>query len=156
MNLRWLAATVLGLACAAPAQAEIEIGYAHVDEIDGETTQGLVGSWLLPIERWQRADVYAEVLGGAIRGRDGQVADIDRRDNFFVGAGLRKHFGGFFVGAGVAVVARETTLLSSSGQFVTSLGWARGHLALVFRHLSNANTGGNNDGENLLSIGYRW
>ncbi|GMU42836.1 MAG: acyloxyacyl hydrolase [Xanthomonadales bacterium] len=153
---RWLAATTLYLACVAPARAEFEIGYAHVDEIDGETSQGVVGSWLHPIERWKRADIHIELLGGAIRGRDGQVLEIDRRDNFFVGAGLRKHFGGFFVGAGVAVVARETTLLSSSAQLVTSLGWARSHLTIAFRHISNANTGGNNDGENLLSIGYRW
>lgn len=156
MKLRWLAASVFGLACAAPAHAEFEASWAHVDEIDGETTNGIVGSWLRPIQRWQAADVHTEVLLGVILGRDGQARAIDRQDNYFVGAGLRKHFGGFFIGGGVAFVDRKTTLLSSSGQFVTSLGWARKHFVVAFRHISNGNTGGNNDGENLLSVGYRW
>lgn len=156
MKLHWLAGIVLALACATPVRAEIEIGYAHVDEIDGQTSRGFVASWLRPVRRWPKAGLYTEVFVGGIGGRDSQVLADDRRDNYFAGAGLRKHFGGFFVGTGLAAVSRKTTLLSSGGQFVTSIGWARGHLALAFRHVSNANTGGNNDGENLLSLSYRW
>lgn len=153
--IRWLASAALTLACAAPAHAEYEIAYAHVDEIDGQTSQGFVAAWLRPIERWKDAGVYTEVLLGGIAGRDG-FPGRDDEDIFFLGAGLRKHWGGFFLGGGIAVLDHQNSLLSSTGQFVTSLGYARGHFVVAFRHISNANTSGNNDGENLLSLGYRW
>lgn len=156
MKLHWLAGAALALACATPARAEFEIGYAHIDEIDGETSRGLVASWLRPVQRWPKAGLQTELFIGGIAGRDSQLLADDRQDNYFAGVGLRKHFGGFFVGAGLAAISQKTTLLSSAGQFVTSIGWARGHYALAFRHISNADTGGNNDGENLLSLSYRW
>ena len=153
--IRWLAAAALALACAAPAHAEYEIAYAHVDEIDGKTSQGFVASWLRPVERWKNAGVHTEVLFGGIAGRDG-FPGRDDEDIFFLGAGLRKHWGGLFLGGGVVVLDHQNSLLSSRGQFVTSLGYAHGHWVIAFRHISNANTQGNNDGENLLSLGYRW
>lgn len=148
---------LLALLAAAPLAAEtrFELGYAHVDEIDGETTQGVVFSWVKPIERWQRHDIHGELLFAAVRGRDA-LPSPDDKDQFLLGYGLRKHWGGFFLGGGVALVEPKNTLISSTGQFVTSLGWAKGRLAIVFRHVSNANTGGNNDGENLLSVAWRW
>lgn len=150
-----LLALAFGMAMATPGFAQFELGYAHVDEIDGQTTQGFVASWVRPIERWRDADVHTEVLLGGILGRD-DVAGIDGDDLYFVGAGLRKHFGGLFIGGGVVVLDHKNTLLSSTGQFVTSLGYARGAWLIAFRHISNANTSGNNDGENLLSLSYRW
>ena len=156
MKLRpYLLTCALSFCCAQPAFAEFELSYAHVDEIDGETTHAVVGSWVKPIERWRDAGVYSEVLLGAIAGRDG-FPGRDDETIAFAGAGLRKHFGGFFIGAGALVLDHTNSLLSSSGQFVTSLGYTRGHLIVAFRHISNANTSGNNDGENLLSLGYRW
>lgn len=151
-NLLFLA---LALAAVGPAHARFEAGYAHVDEIDGQTSHSLIGSWLRPIERWKAYDVHSEVVAGWIQGRDG-FPHPDDDDIFFAGAGLRKYFGGFFLGAGVVVLDHTNTLLSSTGQFVTSLGYGRTHWALAFRHISNANTSGNNDGENLLSLSYRW
>lgn len=151
----FLLAVALGIAACAPAHAQFEVGYAHVDEIDGQTSQGFVASWLRPIERWRDADVHAEVLFGGVLGRDG-VPGVDGDDIYFLGAGLRKHFGGLFIGGGVVVLDHKNTLLSSTGQFVTSLGYTHGSWVIAFRHISNANTAGNNDGENLLSLSYRW
>jgi len=156
MKLRsYLLSCALGLCLAQPAFAEYELSYAHVDEIDGKTTHGVMGSWVRPIERWRESGVYSEVLLGSIIGRDG-FPGRDDETVFFAGAGVRKHFGGFFIGIGGVVLDHTNSLLSSSGQFVTSLGYARGHFVLAFRHISNGNTSGNNDGENLLSLGYRW
>jgi hypothetical protein len=148
-------AFLLFAAFAAPAHAQFELGYAHVDEIDGETSSGFVGSWVQPIERWRNYDVHSEIMLIGIAGRD----DFDGRngdDVFLAGAGLRKHFGGFFLGGGAGLVSQENEFLSTSWQFVTSLGYARGSWALAFRHISNGNNGGNNDGENLLSLSFRW
>jgi hypothetical protein len=157
-------ACLLGCILAAPAHAQFELGYAHVDEIDGETSSGFVGSWVQPIERWREYDVHSEIILIGIAGRDefaGRNGDdeFDGRngdDVFLAGAGLRKHFGGFFLGAGAGLVSQENEFLSTSWQFVTSLGYAGGSWALAYRHISNANNGGNNDGENLLSLSYRW
>ena len=145
----------LALSLAATAHAEFEAGYAHVDEIDGQISHSLIGSWTRPIERWKDYDVHSEVVAGWIMGRD-DFPHPDDDDIFFAGAGLRKYFGGFFLGAGVVVLDHTNTLLSSTGQFVTSMGYGRTHWVLAFRHISNANTSGNNDGENLLSLSYRW
>lgn len=146
---------LLALAAAVPAHAEFEVGYAHVDEIDGEISHGLVGSWTRPIERWKEHDVHSEVLAGWIMGRS-DFPHPDDDDIFFAGAGLRKYWGGFFLGAGGVVLDHKNTLLSSYGQFVTSLGYGRSHWVIAFRHISNADLAGNNDGENLLSLSYRW
>ena len=55
-NLSFLA---LALAAVGPAHARFEAGYAHVDEIDGQTSHSLIGSWLRPIERWKAHDVHS-------------------------------------------------------------------------------------------------
>lgn len=153
----WLLALLLAGAAGLPAQAQpsFELGYAHIDEIDGETSFGFVGSWVRPIERWRAYDVHSEVVVIGIAGRD----EFDGRngdDVFLAGAGLRKYFGGFFLGGAVGLVSQENEFLSTSWQVVTSLGYARGSWALAYRHISNGNNGGNNDGENLLSLSYRW
>ena len=145
----------IGLIASAPARAEFEVNYAYVDEIDHHSTQGFVGSWLRPIERWNEYHVYSEVLVGGILGRDG-FPGRDDEDVFFAGAGLRKHWGGFFLGAGLVALDHQNSLLSSIGQIVTSMGYTRGPVVIAFRHISNGNLAGNNDGENLLTLGYRW
>ena len=37
----FLLAVALGIAACAPAHAQFEVGYAHVDEIDGQTSQAV-------------------------------------------------------------------------------------------------------------------
>jgi hypothetical protein len=153
-----------GLLCAAllcgslvtlPAYAGFELGYAHVDEIDGATSFGFVGSWVRPIERWRDYDIHSEIVLVGIAGRD-EFDGVNGDDVFLAGAGLRKHFGGFFFGGAVGWVSQQNEFFSTSYQFVTSLGYARGHWALAYRHISNGNSGGHNDGENLLSLSWRW
>lgn len=148
-------AFLLGCAVVAPAHAQFEVGYAHVDEIDGEISHGFVGSWTRPVERWSKYDIHSEVLLVGILGRD----DLPHGDDDAVllgGVGLRKYFGGFFVGAALGLISKENTFLTSTHQFVSSLGYAHGNWLLGYRHISNANTGGNNDGENLLALSYRF
>lgn len=135
--------------------AETEISYAHVDEIDGETSRAFIASWTKPWRKIGPFDVEWEVVGGGIderrRIRPGQVDTI-----YFAGGGIRQNYKGFFISSAVVFVHEENSILTSRHQFVSGVGYVRGHFVIAIRHISNANTGGNNDGENLLSIGYRW
>jgi hypothetical protein len=154
---RWLAPCALALASAlcAKAHAAVELSYAHVDEIDGEISQGVFASWLKPIEYFESGSVHREWFVGGIRGRDG-FPGRDDEAVFFAGIGLRKYWGPFYLGAGLAVQDHTNSILSTRYEIVSGFGFTFGHFAIGARHVSNANTGGNNDGENLLTLGYRW
>jgi hypothetical protein len=144
-----------GLLLASQALAETEISLAHVDEVDGETSEGFIVGWTKPWRKIGPFDVDWEVVVGGIEERTRiQRADTDRV--FFVGGGVRQNYKHFFISSNVAFVSSENSILTSRHQFITGIGYARGHFVIAIRHISNANTGGDNQGENLLSIGYRW
>lgn len=143
------------LTAATPALATHELSLGHVDEIDGIESQGFVYSYRFPLERWKRYGLEQELLLGGINGR-GALGGPEARDVYFVGAGLRMVRGRFFLGSATTLISRESSILSSRYQFVTAIGFTMGRWAFTARHLSNANTGGRNRGENMFTLGYTW
>ena len=55
---------------------------------------------------------------------------------------------------GITATNSDTDVLSRHFEFQTGIGYRYRHLTLSLRHLSNANTGGRNRGENLLLAQY--
>lgn len=61
----------------------------------------------------------------------------------------------WFVSEQVAVTSQRTDALSSRFEFMTSVGWQRGHYIVLLRHVSNGRLigGGKNLGETMLLMG---
>lgn len=53
----------------------------------------------------------------------------------------------------VAAASPHTDALSSTQQFVSSLGWQQGRVVVMLRHISNGSTHEPNDGESMLLVG---
>lgn len=125
-----------------------ELGVGPVDEVDGINTRALA-LFLLSEHRhpW-------ELSLGMIAKRDSlRIATPTTR---FLAIGRRFALGrGFFLASAFALVDQRSEVLSSRHQFMTGIGWSGKRLTLALRHLSNANTGGRNRGENVLWLGYR-
>ena len=69
-------------------------------------------------------------------------------------AGVWRHV---FLGFGVGVTHGKTNALSSTGEFVDTLGWQDGHWDVMIRHISNGHLStGPNVGETMLLVGARF
>ncbi|GIX32934.1 MAG: hypothetical protein KatS3mg125_0890 [Lysobacterales bacterium] len=125
-----------------------ELGVGPVDEVDGVDTRSFA-VFLLSEHRhpW-------ELSLGLIGKRDSlRIATPNTR---FLAIGRRFTLGrGFFLASALALVDHRSEVLSSRHQFMTGIGWSGKRLTLALRHLSNANTGGRNRGENVFWLGYR-
>lgn len=131
---------------AVPALAGVHIGAGPVDEIEGE------GSWHASVA-WLTEQVHPwEFIAGRIDGRDG--AGFVTPDVYWVSASKRLTWRHWFVQSGVAWTDSDTEALSKHFQFQTGIGYDFGRVSISLRHLSNANTGGRNRGENLLLLDY--
>lgn len=53
----------------------------------------------------------------------------------------------------VAAATPHTGALSSTPQFVSSLGWQQDHVVVMLRHISNGSTHEPNYGESMLLLG---
>lgn len=68
--------------------------------------------------------------------------------------GARVHlWRGLFVSEQLALALGRTDAISSSGEFVTSLGWQGPRWVLMVRHISNAELREPNHGETMLLLG---
>lgn len=144
---RLLALLVLLLPRPAPAW-HAELGLGPVDEIDGVESRSLA-FFVLSDHRhpW-------ELSLGLIAGRRSRT--IITPDTRFLALGRRFQLGrGFFLTSAIALIDRQSEVLSSRHQFMSGIGWSGKRLSVAIRHLSNANTGGRNRGENVLWLGYR-
>lgn len=140
---------LLSMLVSPPAPAwHLELGLGPVDEIDGVDTRSFA-VFLLSEHRhpW-------ELSLGLIGKRDSlRIATPNTR---FLAIGRRFTLGrGFFLASALALVDHRSEVLSSRHQFMTGIGWSGKRLTLALRHLSNANTGGRNRGENVFWLGYR-
>jgi hypothetical protein len=110
------------------------------------------------------ADIAPDFSLGWIRGRN--VARYANRqyntlDDIVLGAiGLRlcrgaedSRWHSFFLSEQVALQTGRTRALSSSYEFVTTLGWQGDRVSLLLRHISNGGTSGANRGETMAMIG---
>jgi hypothetical protein len=144
-----VALPLAALLAAAPARADWEVGVGPIDEIEGEGSFGGTLAYLTTQKHpW-------EVALGHFEGRD---ADAPQRtpDVTFVGFSKRLVWKRFYASLGVALTDSDNDVLSGNGQFMTGAGWMFGNFSVSFRHLSNANTGGRNRGENILLFHYRF
>lgn len=139
-----LAAGLL-LFVAPPSRAGVEVGLAWVDEVDGVSSEAVMVSWLTDAEHpW-------EFMAGHIRGRSD--ARLSTPSVNFLAVSKRFTWRGWFAQGGVALTDSDTEVLSRYGQFMTGVGYRfNDRVALSLRHLSNANSGGRNRGENLLIL----
>ena len=131
---------------AAPARASIHVGAGPVDEIDGE------GSWHASVA-WLTEQTHPwEFIVGRIDGRDAPA--LSTPDVYWISASKRFTWRRWFAQSGVAWTNSDTEGLSKHFQCQTGIGYNCGRVSISLRHLSNANTGGRNRGENLLVIDY--
>lgn len=128
------------------ANAGFHAGAAWVDEIDGVASHALTLSWETPAQHpW-------EFMLGYIAARNAAAARTP--DVYFGSVSKRFTWRGWFVQGGIAATNSETEALSRHWQFQTGIGYRYQCLTFSLRHLSNANTGGRNRGENLLLVQY--
>ncbi len=105
--------------------------------------------------------IHVEPIGtlGWVDARDTRADDLNHQV-FLAAAGARivaaNHH--WFASEQLAATNRRTDALSSRCEFMTSVGWERGHFIVMLRHISNARLfgGGKNLGETMLLAGVRW
>ena len=112
-------------------------------------------------ERPEDNHIHFEPIGtlGWIDSRNTRKDDLDHQV-FVAGAGVRilaaNHH--WFVSEQLATTSTRTDALSSRFEFMTSIGWQRGHFIVMLRHISNAHLvgGGKNLGETMLLGGVKF
>ncbi|MDE1958630.1 MAG: hypothetical protein KGI40_06050 [Xanthomonadaceae bacterium] len=112
--------------------------------------------------RWRALDIAPEFGLGYVRARGTAVDRLDH-DVWIGFAGVRASLPGdgiwrhAFLGFGIGVTHGKTNALSSSGEFVDTLGWQVGHWDVMVRHISNGHLArGPNIGETMLLLGARF
>lgn len=141
-----LACALVGFSLSTVSHAGFHFGGGPVDEIDGQR------SFVVGVS-WETDQTHPwEIIVGHI---DGRAPDpTSTKDVYFVAASKRFTWRGFFVQGGVAMTNSNTEVLSEHWQFQTGLGYRYKRFTASIRHLSNANTGGRNRGENYLFLSY--
>ncbi len=94
---------------------------------------------------------------GMVKSRHVALKNLDRTV-WVAAAGARiphmwKHL---FFSFQVAAATPHTGALSSTPQFVSSLGWQQGRVVVMLRHISNGSTHEPNYGESMLLLGMRF
>ncbi len=141
-----LTSFVLFFSAITTAQAGFHVGLGPVDEIDGQHTS-MVGL------SWETEQTHPwEVIVGRIDGRNPDPTATP--DVYFAAVSKRFTWRGFFAQGGMAMTNSDTEVLSKHWQFQTGIGYRYKHFTASIRHLSNANTGGRNRGENYLYLSY--
>lgn len=128
------------------AAAGVHVGIGPVDEVEGVSSKALTLSW--------EADATHpwEFMGGVIDARDKSAMRTPRV--YFASLSKRFTWKGWFAQGGIAATNVDTEVLSKHWQFMTGIGYRHKNFTASLRHLSNANTGGRNRGENLLLFQY--
>ena len=128
------------------ATAGVHVGVGVVDEIEGVSSKTATLSWETEARHpW-------EFMAGVIDARDDAAMRTPRV--YFASASKRFTWKGWFAQGGIAATNSNTEALSEHWQFMTGIGYRHQRFTVSLRHLSNANTGGRNRGENLLLLQY--
>ncbi len=164
----WLRATMMTVlvTLALPAVA------AHVELQGGRSYMDGYGSNALFVEGVfadhrigdSRFSWSPDVSLGWIDGRDVARFDVTRpgtRNSVtLLAAGVRLHYGDagdwyrpLFVSFQPALQLGRTLALSSSYEFVSTLGWQARHFSIQLRHVSNGGLDGSNRGETMALVG---
>lgn len=146
MRRSLLPVTLFALFNLSSATAGVHVGLGPVDEVEGVGSQALTLSWETDATHpW-------EFMAGVIDQRDKAAMRTPRV--YFGAVSKRFTWKGWFAQGGIAATNSDTEVLSEHWQFMTGIGYRHKRLTVSLRHLSNANTGGRNRGENLLLLQY--
>ena len=105
--------------------------------------------------------VHLEPIGtlGWIDSRNTRKDDLDH-EVFMAAGGVRVLMANhhWFASEQLAATSTRTDALSSRFEFMTSVGWQRGHFIVMLRHVSNAHLlgGGKNLGETMFLTGVKF
>lgn len=125
------------------------VGGGVTDQIDGEATPVVVVSWL-------GASRHPWELSAGYLGKRERLNNGPAPVTVFVAVSKRLTWRRWFVSGGVALIDKDSDVLSGHGQFYTGAGYAGQKWALSLRHLSNGDTGGSNRGETFVLLEYRF
>ncbi len=155
--MRWIMLVLSTLSAGSAWAGHLEIGVGGTFKYHDEGAErDLVNiAW---VEEGLLADEVAagRLSGKALRpDRDGGDPDLGEAVHY-LSWGKRLTWQRWFVGLAVAVVDQTSSRLSSTLEFKTQVGWAAGPVVLKLEHLSNGGFHGENRGENLAVIGWRF
>ena len=93
---------------------------------------------------------------GLILEQDKNPSQLDNdKATAWLGVAKRARWKGLFVGFGLVVVDQTSQRMSSHLNFKTSAGFHLGPLVAQVQHISNGGLDGINDGENIVTLGFR-
>ena len=149
-----MAAALLGVTASPVHAAGVSLAAGPTWTI-GQRSSGAIFLTLTGAERrWGGLHWQPELDLGGIKNRHVPSRHLDR--NVAVAAAgvrlphlWRQAFFSFQVGA----ASPHTGALSSTLQFVSSLGWQQGHAMVMLRHISNGSTHEPNYGESMVLVG---
>lgn len=95
-----------------------------------------------------------EYTVGYIRGTANAEGE-QSQDVGYIGVGLRKYWQRVFLGLGVAAVSETSDGLSTAFNYKSQIGYDYKTWVIKVEHLSNAGINGENQGENIVTIGYQ-
>ncbi|MHB1798760.1 MAG: hypothetical protein ACYCUI_10725 [Vulcanimicrobiaceae bacterium] len=91
---------------------------------------------------------------GGIKHRNVPLRNLDRNVGIAAfGVRLPHLWRDLYFSFQLAVASPHTSALSSTQQFVSSLGWQQGRIVVMLRHISNGGTHEPNYGESMLLVG---
>ncbi len=146
----------LALFAASGAARSADIDLMAGDSVTSgqRSTPVVAGGWTGEIRQWQGIAFQPELGLTYVASRRHQGADFGR-GAWVAAAGVRfpeiTHH--LFFSFQVGVAAPQTPALSSTQQFVSSLGWSHRHVVIELRHISNGSTRAPNLGETMLLAG---
>ncbi len=122
----------------------------------GRLTPAVAVDWLGNPWQWKNMAVQPDIGLTYVAGRRDQ-SDGLHRSALVVAAGVRfpELWHQLFFSFQVGVAAPHTPALSSTHQFVSSLGWSDHNFVIIMRHISDASTRAPNLGETMLLAGVR-
>lgn len=107
--------------------------------------------------RWDNVRVAPDIGLTRIEGINGYGQDFSRA-SWVMAGGLRlprlwKHL---YFSFQLAAATPQTPAISSTQQFVSTLGWSQRCIVVMLRHISNGSTRAPNLGETMLLLGMRF
>lgn len=149
MKRWWMVGLLASLALNATA-TEISVGITRTPAGGGKN--GAVVFLDQPFSTQRALQLVGSV--GVVVGK-GTSQDQVNRTVGVVAGGARWNFRSpWFFQFEVGAVTGHTQALSSTWQFVSSLGWHHGPAVVQIRHISNGGTQGRNAGETMLLFGW--
>jgi len=143
------------VASGAARSADIELLSGRSVTSHGRPTPIVAAEWLGKTRQWKGMTVQSDVGLTYVSARHHQQSGDFSRGAAVAAVGVRfpelpyHLFFSFQLGA----TAPETPALSSTQQFVSSLGWSHDNYVILVRHISNGSTRKPNLGETMLLVG---